>query len=206
MNRLSPSKRVATEIGVNRLSPWFFSSIAVLCDRRKRPLEADSAHFSPATRSDCRQSDGLPSPVYRRDFGHLSTDFRGSSSIAVTFPVYRRDFDSSIAVAETRLSPIFVGGKTSKINDLQSIFRALTRARVNAFFFNVFNAAASWGQAPAGSTPGPQAALPPGIPQCVRATARSVQARLRRAAVCHRMRTAASGRQAPSHHNRPFSL
>lgn len=181
MTRLSPSKRVAGQIVRIRLSPWFLSSIAVSYNCPKGPPEADFGHFGPLALPDCRQSDGSPPPVYRRDFRHLSTDFQGLSSIAVTFPVYRRGFDSSIAVQKTRLSP----GRSIKnlitINDLRLIFRALTRARVNAFLLTSLTPPPLGGKPPPAQPQGRKRPSRPASPNSSVPTARPLQARLCRA-------------------------
>ncbi|MCW3641423.1 hypothetical protein, partial [Burkholderia cenocepacia] len=103
---LSPSKRTSRQKRPTRLSPSFFSSIAVPLFRRKALPDRAFRQIGATMRPLCRHSDGSKALVYRRNFGHLSTEIRVSSSIAVSFLVYRRSSDSSIAVSPTRLSPM----------------------------------------------------------------------------------------------------
>ena len=80
----------------------------------------------------------LKTLVYRRTFGHLSTENGAVSSIAVQTLVYRGTFFSSIGVQLSRLSAYMPLGKSLTRQGLTTAYpQRNTRARFNAFLFNV---------------------------------------------------------------------
>lgn len=94
--------------------------------------------------------------VYRRTFGHLSTEKPTVSSIDVQTLVYRGTLFSSIGVQISRLSAYMPLGKSLTRQGLTTAYpQRNTRARFNAFLFNVLT--------PPKGGPPPSQTLPAGF-------------------------------------------